>query len=154
MEISYLANNTDMETCVTACPYQLEYSEKDDKFRLWAVHRSIFWQINLSTIMYCEIKDFFTPSECSVKPETHSLKLSLCDRRNALERVMLHFSDLEKKTERIDDDHFRVELRYCDSAEMVIRLLSFGPAVKVLAPQEIVDEIQKRIERQKKLFEA
>lgn len=40
------------------------------------------------------------------------LVLELTDERNALKRVMLHFSHLEKETERLDDTHYRITLFY------------------------------------------
>ena len=70
------------------------------------------------------------------------------DQRHALERVLPHFAHLEKETKRLDETHYRVTLKYdkADETEMVIRILSFGPMVRVLEPRRIIDELQKRIE--------
>ena len=59
--------------------------------------------------------------------------LELKDERNALERFMLHFSHLKKETRKLDDGRFMVKLHYDkeDRTEMLIRILSFGPVVKV-----------------------
>ena len=59
--------------------------------------------------------------------------------RNALERAMLR-TDLEKETERIDDKHYRITLNYRqgDETEILIRILSFGPVLKVTAPESMV----------------
>ena len=66
---------------------------------------------------------------------------------------MLHFSDLEKETERIDDRRYRITLHYRqgDETEILIRILSFGPMIRVLEPQRFVDQLRQRIERQKEL---
>ena len=77
----------------------------------------------------------------------------LYDERNALERAMLHFSHLEKETEKLGEGKYRVKLLYEqeDETEILIRLLSFGPVIKVLSPQSLIDQIIKRIEKQEKL---
>ena len=46
--------------------------------------------------------------------------LELTDRRNALERVLLHFSHLEKETRRLDENRYRLTLRYEKEDEMQI----------------------------------
>ena len=67
-----------------------------------------------------------------------------------LERVMLHFSDMEKETERLDARHYRITLHYKrdDETEILIRILSFGPILKVLSPAYMVDQIRQRLDRQ------
>ena len=76
--------------------------------------------------------------------------MELTDDRNALERVMLHFSDLEKETEKTGDKKYRVTIWYKadDETEMVIRLLSFGSVLKVLEPEGMVKLIRERLKRQ------
>ena len=79
--------------------------------------------------------------------------MELVDERNALERVMLHFSHLEKETVRLDGDRYLITLQYNqeDEAEILIRVLSFGPMLKVLEPSSFVDQIRNRLERQKRI---
>ena len=130
-------------------PYYLEYSEKDDRFRLIASGNGKRWLINLSRIISCEIAG---GSELRALPPASidMVTFELEDRRNALERVLLHFSHLEKETKRLDDTHYRVTLKYdrADRTEMVIRILSFGPVIKVIAPEFFVGLIRERIEKQ------
>ena len=66
---------------------------------------------------------------------------------------MLHFSHLEKETEKLGDKKYRVKLLYEteDETEMLIRILSFGPMIKVLSPQNLIEQIKNRIEKQEKL---
>ena len=80
--------------------------------------------------------------------------MELYDSRNALERAMLHFSDLEKETERLDDKHYRITLNYKqgDETEILIRILSFGPVLKVIEPETMVRQIRERLERQEALL--
>lgn len=132
-------------------PYKLEYSVKDDKFRLLTA-QTYYGTVNLGRIEACEILGPYSPAAFhlpQVKMDT--LVMELTDERNALERAMVHFSHFEKETERIDGDRYRVTLRYSreDETELVIRLLSFGPVLKVLSPQNMVDELRKRIQRQR-----
>ena len=82
-----------------------------------------------------------------------SLVLELKDERNALERAMLHFSHLNKETERIGEDLYKITLFYEreDETELLIRVLSFGPMVKVLFPEDFLGKLKERLEKQKKL---
>ena len=136
-----------IQTIVT--PHHLEYSQKDDRFRLIASNWGRNWTINLSGITTCEIGD-----EEDLAPyhrgKTSRLTFELVDRRNALERVLLHFSHLEKETERLDDERYRVILHYDpqDETEMVIRILSFGPVIHVVEPLRFAEQVRQRVERQ------
>ena len=78
------------------------------------------------------------------------MTLEIQDRRNALERVMLHFSHFEKEAEKAGDDLYRVTIRYeqSDETEIVIRVLSFGPMVRVLRPESFVSLVRERLEQQ------
>ena len=133
-------------------PYYLEYSEKDDRFRLLAAGRKRRWVINLSRITECE---FAYSDEPMLLPAAakNTVIFELEDRRNALDRVLLHFSHLEKETKRLDDHRYRVTLRYDrqDETEMVIRILSFGCVIRVVEPEHFISLLRERIDRQKQL---
>lgn len=130
-------------------PHYLEYSEKDDRFRLVAAGHRRRWVINLSRITACEPahrNDRVQLKEAPAKTVTFELE----DRRNAMERVLLHFSHLEKETKRLDDRRYRVTLKYDrqDETEMVIRIMSFGSAIRVTEPDSFVALIRERIWKQ------
>ena len=135
----------------TFIPHRLEYSSKDDKFRLITAGGWHSRTINLSRITQCELLGSYDESEIvfPARRET-SLTFELTDERKALERVMLHFSDCRKETRRLNDSHYRVTLWYDpqDETEMVIRMLSFGPLVRVTAPENFIAQIKKRIDAQ------
>ena len=61
--------------------------------------------------------------------------------------MLLHFAHFEKRAERQDPDRYSVTVTYDwdDETEMVIRLLSFGPMVKVTAPRRFVSLIRDRL---------
>lgn len=135
-------------------PYKLEYSAKDDKFRLrvYAAHDG--HTINLSRIRSCELLEKYSEAAYTPpSPKKETLVLDLYDERNTLERAMLHFSHLEKQTERIDAKHYRMTLRYEqeDETEMLIRVLSFGPTLRVISPLHFTEKIRNRLIQQEKL---
>lgn len=153
LEISFETQKRQATALIT--PQHLEYSEKDDCFRLIASSARGPLTIRLSRVVDCSLVD-----DGAVFPYCPAAKATLVfeleDTRQALERVLLHFSHLEKETKRLDETHYRVTMKYdrADETEMVIRVLSFGPVIKVLEPQPFIDQLRQRIERQRKLAGA
>ena len=136
-------------------PYKLEYSSKDDKFRLLTGYKGWPLTVNLSRIDSVQLLDLWDESEYRLPQEREAtLVMELLDIRNALERTMLHFSDLEKETERIGDRRYRITLRYRqgDETEILIRILSFGPVLKVIEPEGMVAQIRDRLAKQSALL--
>ena len=136
-------------------PYKLEYSSKDDKFRLITGFRNKPLTVNLSRIDSVHILEPWDESEyLQPREREKTLVMELYDSRNSLERAMLHFSDLEKETERIYEKHYRITLNYKqgDETEILIRILSFGPVLKVIEPETMVKQIRERLERQDALL--
>ena len=140
-------------------PEKLEYSSKDDKFRLIAhSSRGTPYMIRLASIREVSLAEKVTAGEkqTAVRKEAAVLKetvvLELVDERNALERAMIHFSDLEKETVRLDDTHYRIMLRYRreDETEILIRVLSFGPKVRVSGPESFIHLVRDRLDMQKR----
>ena len=151
-----LRNRHGKEFKVTGVPEKIEYSEKDDKFRVMLAGHTKTNTINLGRIValkYAEIPQKQAYSD-AWDEDRDTIVLELTDERNALERVSLHFANLKKKTTKIGDNKYRIELEFSrdDETEMVIRLLQFGPVIKVLEPVYIVGEIKKRIGIQQRLI--
>ena len=130
-------------------PQYLEYSEKDDRFRM-AAEGFRPWVINLSRIKECEILEVQLCTTHQVFRHTQRLTMELTDERGALERVLLHFSHLEKETKRLDETHYQITLHYDknDETEMLIRILSFGAVVRVTAPESFREKIRQRLAMQ------
>ena len=86
-------------------------------------------------------------------PKKREVELELTDERKALERVLMHFAHFEKQAERLDDQRYRVRITYQeeDETEMLIRILSFGPVVRVTAPDHFVGLMRERLRRQRGL---
>ena len=135
-------------------PYKLEYSAKDDKFRLISANKRDTLSINLARITSCFMLEPYTEEE--YQPRTMKqriLVLELKDERNALERAMLHFSHLNKETERIGEDLYKITLFYEreDETELLIRVLSFGPVLKVIFPDDFTEKLVQRLKKQKEM---
>lgn len=132
-------------------PLHLEYSVKDDKFRLQCTGNRDAHTINLSRVLTVAPYEGapLRPSKQTIG-ETRSLTLRLTDERNTLERVMLHFAHFEKSATKLDDTHYTVTLQYdsSDETELVIRVLSFGPTVEVVSPPAFRTLIQERLLQQ------
>lgn len=135
-------------------PYMLEYSEKDDKFRVHIRSQYGAAMINLSGIERCTlIGKLREEIKASAVNNEKSFVMELLDHRNALERVMLHFAHFKKEAEKIGDERYRIKIFYdsSDETELVIRVLSFGPFVEVTEPQNFRNLIIERLKRQKNI---
>jgi len=132
-------------------PYRLEYSAKDDKFRLLAKGKRNAHTINLARIRNCSILEPNEGEEAEFPMErTCELTMLLHDERNGLERVLLHFSHFEKETFRLEEQLYQIKLWYDrdDETELLIRVLSFGPVLEVVAPDAFIALIKERLTRQ------
>ena len=148
-----MANRKGGITHMILTPQLLEYSQKDDKFRLIGAGLKYGGTVNLARITEC--KPYLKPhKKANVKRDKVTLRMvefDLIDERNALERVLLHFAHFEKQAQRIDKEKYRVRVTYDkdDETEIVIRILSFGPMIKVTAPEHFVELIKDRLIKQK-----
>ena len=132
-------------------PVRLEYSEKDDKFRMIVTGWRAGSTVNLARIRSCRSytgEGQVPGREQAVVYDTVTVRLF--DERNALERFMLHFAHFEKQAERLDGRHYLVKIRCAkdDEAEMVIRILSFGPMVKVLGSEAFQKLVIEKLKKQ------
>ena len=138
---------------VVLMPEYLEYSEKDDKFRLIGTGKKYEDTVNLARIVSCEpyTKEYITNSDRRMKAKSENVEFELIDERNALERILMHFAHFEKQAEKIGDNRYRVKVVYDkdDEIEMLIRILSFGPMIKVVGPERFVNLIKERLLKQK-----
>ena len=131
-------------------PVRLEYSEKDDKFRVVTAGWRAVSTVNLAKIKNCirytGEKSSFGHEKVTVY-DTVTVKLR--DERNALERFMLHFAHFEKQAEKLDKQNYLVRIKYdySDQPELVIRILSFGPLVEVVGSEEfrrmVIEKLKK-----------
>lgn len=147
-------------------PYQLQYSSKDDKFRLCCLKlsRGRFCQniiLNLGKIEGLHVSRTQVPESLALprfQPMSRAKEpvlLEIRPERNGLERCMLHFANYEKHTEYDGERGVWLSSIYYDSAdetELLIDILSFGPIVKVLGPDPFLNQLKERIRRQHHLL--
>lgn len=137
---------------ITCDPVKLEYSEKDDKFRVVIASCRFATMLNVAGIESCEI---IGEARLAALPEgRHSGAYFLCellDERNALERFLLHFAHFKKEAWQTGGNQYQIKIYYNadDETELLIRILSFGPFVKVSEPAYFVNLIKKRLQMQK-----
>lgn len=163
LDITY-KNNSAIETFL---PVYLEYSEKNDKFRLYAIrvikeklkHQVI---LNISSIKSLQLsEDLIVETKIEPKSllETYTrwekVTFLIFNERNALERCTLQFSSYKKQIKYKEAENcYQCTIYYdkADEKEILIRLLSFGPLIKVIEPDNFVGMMKKRILRQRNLL--
>lgn len=178
-------------------PYKLNYSSRDDKFRLLGVAFQRGGHVKKTTLNLARILTVELSAEASVEinaknPVVNSAKnlpeasadaltetsanniqnpfpfykffretkckepivLEISKERNGLERCMLQFASWEKQTE-YDEEHdcyvCRIYYDGQDETELLVRVLSFGPVVKVLGPSTFLAQIKERVRNQYRL---
>lgn len=147
-------------------PSRLQYSSKDDKFRLCCLryshgHFCLDTLLNLGRVKECSLSPSHIPNRTGnigslpPKPTKKPVLLEINGERNSLERCMLHFANYEKHTE-YNEDHGRwlCSIYYDpeDETGLLMEILSFGPVVCVTGPESFVNQIRRRVKRQHQLF--
>ncbi len=147
-------------------PCQLQYSSKDDKFRLLAVSMHNGrpqkpYILNLTRIRACHISKNDSPERFDwdyskfQKQSEKPVRIRISHERNALERCMLHFANYEKQTVyEPETDSWVCSIYYdpADETELLIELLSFGPVIRILGPESFLSQVRQRVKRQHELF--
>lgn len=150
-----MKNRSGKESYIRCTPQRLEYSEKDDKFRLITGGCRYVTTVNIAKMTFCSIYNGDDPPGKTSPREADisTVTLKITNERNALERVMLHFAHFEKQAEKLDAKTYLLKIKYdrTDEIEMVIRVLSFGPMVEVVSPEPFIELVRQRLRRQMKL---
>lgn len=147
-------------------PCKFEYSQKDNMFRIFCteIYEGKVGQVKLFNISRIQnivpTEEFYhTPFDFERwllgRRAPEPSKIQIFQERNALERVMLNFSNHEKRTEYDEEQDCYFSWIYYDKAdetELLIKLLSFGPVIKVLEPEGLVAQIKQRVARQHALL--
>ncbi len=150
-----ILNRYKIPVTLNTLPIRLEYSEKDDKFRVISKGCKYGGTINIARITNIEK---YNGSAINLTKEKQTeykvVTLKVYDERNTLERSMLHFAHFEKQVEKLDDETYLAHIKYDkdDETELVIRVLGFGPMVEVVEPEEFRNLIIERLKKQKALI--
>lgn len=140
-------------------PERVEYSSKNDKFRVHVIRynksnpieRGI---INIAQINSTELTDIIAENGLYEVPSKKEVILKVSNERNAINRFMMEFAELERVSEFDDESkECTVTMKYdaMDETEILIRILSFGPVVEVLQPDDFRKQIAHRIGLQRQL---
>ncbi len=146
-------------------PARLEYSIKNDKFRLLAME---FTKNNRMRLEILNLDRIVKVSLMDKKPETavdlnalirgtyykEPVRLLIHDKRNALERAMLQFANYDKNTTKLSEDIYECFIYYNEKqeTELLIEVLSFGPMIKVVGNERFLGQLRKRLNRQMKRY--
>ncbi|MDR1579036.1 MAG: WYL domain-containing protein, partial [Synergistaceae bacterium] len=160
LQIRYRPRNGD-EKDVAVEPTALQYSGKDDKFRLlcegrYGDGRTRRIVMNVSRIVTADVCDK-NPLPRGVgietKTKTKTAVVSLSSERDTPERAMMHFANYECVSYAREDGNIVMNIKYNaeDEKEVLIRVLAFGPQIRVLEPDSLVSMIKERLARQKNL---
>lgn len=132
-------------------PVKIEYSDKEDKFRVICIGERNIHTLNIGRIIECKITEEHYSNDLTI-PEIKMERLifELRDERNTLERVLMKFAHYKKEVERIEDNRYLVKLEYDleEQTDILIQIMNFGGFVHILEPVGIKTEMKKRIERQ------
>lgn len=150
IDASYRTNKDNVIVWTNLVPLTLEYSAKDDKFRLQGMVGHKHVTLNLGKIITVELGDAVEKEHIQNTAPQEKLVLELVDERHTMMRALMHFSDLAKETEKLDDTHYLLTVYYdkSDETEMVYRVLSFGPTIKVREPEGFVELVKERLTEQ------
>ena len=144
-----MKTRTGSEISFIMIPDHLEYSEKDDKFRLIGTGKKYADTVNLARIVSCRLYegDFIPERSKRFNGGSQTVVCELTDERNALERVLLPFAHFEKQAEKLDEKKYKVQVTYDkeDETEVLIRVLSFGPMLKVTGPESFIKLIKDKL---------
>lgn len=158
LRLNYQAAGKSGTTNHTFLPLKLEYSAKNNKFRVLGKRKNgSSWKtvtFNCSDIQSLEVMEDGAAEEIGwSQPKLCKIVCQLVDERSALERATLHFSNYRKTVERLEEKLYRLTIFYekKDETELVINVLSFGARMKVIEPDSFIYLIKERLIRQKRL---
>ena len=149
----------DKERTMFLIPSSLQYSLKDDKFRLHGlsgIESGKAWRVtmNLSRIISVAVLEkSASPVKVEWRSETREAALKLSPARGTRERAMIHFANYECASYVDAGGEIVMNVKYDaeDEKEVLIRVLSFGPLIHVLSPDSLVSLIKERLQRQGEL---
>lgn len=148
---------------ILCLPFKIEYSKKNEKFRLHCYHikHDAILQtriINLGRITSVSETDksgdnipksnFF---KREMQKQCEPVIIKVFNERNAPERFFMEFAPYRKYSERdLESGNCMVKLWYDkkDETELLIRLLSFGPVIEVIGPDSFRNQVKMRVLKQ------
>lgn len=147
---------------------KLEYSQKNDKFRAYGQfirngRLSDTSVINIGRVISAEGTGKHLTQRLSAEESLAHNRCSepavirVTPERNGIERFMMCFASYEKHSQRdLETGECIVELWYDkhDISELLIQLLSFGPVIEILGPENLRSMAAERVNKQYELMMA
>ena len=150
---------------VSVFPVRIEFSIKNDRFRLSAYepnqHR--FIKMNLDTIDNIVLTDQLCEEDLEMeyreflKANTKSVKLDVDPVNHVIERCFRIFSYYDRKARyNKEENKYRLEITYLkvDEAEVIKDILSLGGYATVIEPRQLQKEVYRRVLAASKLYES
>lgn len=141
-------------------PYKLEYGIRDDKFRLCGVsvyHEkgNSYVKLNLARILSITMpnQSYALDFEAFIaaKRKAEPIEIEVYNLRNGFERVFIGLSNYERVSS-YDEETGKCIIRLYygddDEQELLIHLMSYGPAIKVLGPASFKEKFVERVRKQ------
>lgn len=166
VKIVYQSPKRNKITIGSYIPLKFEFSSKDDKFRFFVARIikgkiSDYVCLNMGRVL--DVRNSKENFKGKLNPENNIDKFNceepviaeIYDERNATERFMVEFSAYRKNSEFDDNTQTcttKIYYRKTDETEVLIKLLSFGPTLKVLGPERFLKLFKYRIQKQLAYF--
>lgn len=165
LKISFTSGH-DRRMSRVCVPFKLEYSEKNDKMRVYCHNlkngaAKSGGLINIGRITNIEPLGLFRgelPSEDDFFRRIRArqpIRVVVLPERNAVERFLNEFAEYEKRVDRdLESGSCVIDIYYDkqDETELLIRILSFGAAAEILAPESVRAQAAQRVRRQAELL--
>lgn len=149
-------------------PLRFEFSPKDDKFRFFSaqiIKGKIIDYVCLNMGRIVDVRTLNETFKGKLNFESHIEKfdceepvvVEVYDDRNAIERFMVEFSTYRKNSEFDNNTRTcitKIYYRKTDEIEVLIKLLSFGPTLKVLGPERFLKLFKYRIKKQYEMIKG
>ena len=168
IKIVYQSPKRDKITIGNYIPLKFEFSPKDDKFRFFSARITDgkvtdYVCLNMGRVL--DVRGSNAVFEGKLNLETHIEKfdseepliVEVYDDRNAIERFMVEFSAYKKNSEFDDSTQTcitKIWYKKTDEIEVLIKLLSFGPTLKVLGPERFLKIFKYRIQKQYEMIKG
>ncbi len=159
LRIVYNSSRGERKT-VRIAPYKLEYGVRDDKFRLCGVslfqnQPSRYIKLNVARMIRIIPDGPCAAIDCKRLIEQKMLKnpiaIEVSDFRNGFERIFIGLSNYKRISslnEETGKCTMQIDCMDDDVQELLILMLSFGPAIRVLGPPDFKQKYIERVRRQ------
>lgn len=168
IKVIYRSPKNDKITIGHYIPLKFEFSSKDNKFRFYSARIRNGCVDDYVCLNMCRILDVRASNEnfegvLDLEKYIENFEMEepviveVYDKRNAIERFMVEFSSYKKYSEfdRLTNTcKTKIFYRKTEELEILIKLLSFGPVLRVLGPDRFLRLFLYRVQKQEELLEG